>query len=334
MEPAPFVSVIIPCYNEEQTIGLLLESLTQQSYPLHRMEVIIADGMSEDRTREVIAKFLNQNADLSVRVVDNLKRTIPAGLNTAIRAAQGEFIVRLDAHSVPHPEYVARSVSDLEHRLGDNVGGVWQIAPGQKGWVADSIAAAAAHPLGVGDARYRYAEQAGEVDTVPFGAFRKRLFDELEGYDETLETNEDYEFNTRIRQMGGRLWLNPEIKVRYFARPTLGKLARQYWRYGYWKVKMLKRYPGSLRWRQALPPLFVLGLLGLLLSSFWVPAARWFLGAAVVSYGLALTLGGLAAVIQKGKAYYLFGVPAAIAVMHLSWGSAFLWSLVTDYLRK
>jgi GT2 family glycosyltransferase len=214
------------------------------------------------------------------------------------------------------------------------VGGVWQIAPGNQGWIAESIAAAASHPLGVGDAKYRYAEIAGEVDTVPFGAFRRSLFDDLGGFDESLETNEDYEFNTRIRRMGGKLWLNPEIKVKYFARPTLGQLAKQYWRYGYWKVKMLKRYPGSLRWRQAGPPLFVLGLLSLLIASLWLPLGRTVLAVVVVLYALALVMSGLDLVSQKGKLYLLLGVPLAIAVMHLSWGSAFLWSLISMVIGR
>ena len=329
MRPSPTVSVVIPCYNEENTISLLLESLAEQTYPADQFEVVIADGMSEDRTRIEIAVFTENHPDLTVRVVDNRKRTIPAALNVGISTAQGEYIVRLDAHSVPHPEYISRSIADLQAGVGDNVGGVWQIAPGGKGWMAESIAAASAHRLGVGDAKYRYADTAGEADTVPFGGFRKALFEELGGFDESLETNEDYEFNTRIRMMGGKLWLDPEIQVKYFARPNLKELARQYWRYGYWKVKMLRRYPGSLRWRQALPPLFVSGLLILMIASIWIPAARMVLLLAVVLYILALVLSALDLVLQRRKLHLLYGVPLAIAVMHLSWGSAFLWSLLS-----
>jgi succinoglycan biosynthesis protein ExoA len=334
MKQTPTVSVVIPCYNEEKTIALLLESLTHQTYPIDQFEVVVADGMSEDHTREAIEAFSDNHPELTVRVVDNTKRAIPAGLNTGIRAAQGEYIVRLDAHSVPHPEYIARTVADLEHRLGDNVGGVWQIVPGGQGWMAESIAAAAAHPLGVGDAKYRYAEIAGEADTVPFGGFRKTLFNELGGFDESLKTNEDYEFNTRIRMHGGKLWLDPSIKVRYFARPNLRQLAKQYRRYGYWKVKMLRRYPGSLRLRQALPPLFVLGLMLLFIASVWLPIGRWLLLSAVVLYILALVMSGLDVVFQKGKLFLLLGVPLAIAVMHLSWGGAFLWSLISTALDR
>jgi glycosyltransferase involved in cell wall biosynthesis len=327
MEHTPIVSIVIPCLNEEQTIGMLLDSLTHQTYPLDQMEVVIADGMSEDSTRDEIEKFSAKNSGLKVRIVDNHKRSIPAGLNTGIRNSKGEYIVRLDAHSVPHPEYITRSITNLDHHLGDNVGGVWQITPSRNTWIAESIAAAASHPLGVGDAKYRYAEEPGEADTVPFGAFRRSLFDELGGFDESLHTNEDYEFNTRIRLRGGKLWLDPNIKVKYFARPTLAQLAKQYWRYGYWKYQMVQRYPESLRWRQALPPLFVLCLLVLIIFSLWISTAGVVLAIAVVSYTLALVLSGLDVVFQSRKLYLLLGVPLAIAVMHLSWGSAFLWSL-------
>ncbi len=213
-------------------------------------------------------------------MVDNPKRIIPAALNLGIQAASGEFIIRLDAHSIPHPEYVARSVASLEQRLGDNVGGIWKIIPSTNTWIGRSIAAAAAHPLGVGDAKYRYADTPGEVDTVPFGGFRREYLLEIGGYDESLLTNEDYELNTRIRQAGGKLWLDPNIQVQYYSRSNLRQLARQYARYGYWKLVMLRRYPDSLRWRQALPPLFVLGLMVLAIASIWLPiAAGWLFSA-------------------------------------------------------
>ncbi len=334
MEHKPKVTIVIPCYNEEKTIRMLLDALARQTYPLVGMEVVIADGMSEDNTKGVIAEFQAQNPELPVRVVDNPKRHIPAALNIGIEAARGDYIIRLDAHSVPHPEYVARSIAGLEMNRGENVGGVWRIVPGADTPVAAAIAAAASHPLGVGDAKYRYADTAGEADTVPFGAFRKAYLLEIGGYDETLHTNEDYELNTRIRNAGGKLWLDPDIKVQYYARPTLRQLAAQYWRYGYWKVVMLRRYPGSLRWRQALPPLFVLGLIVLLLLSIWLPLARLGLLLAVITYLLAVGLSGLELAVDAKKPFLIFGVPLAISVMHISWGSAFLWSLLKNSLLR
>ncbi len=324
----PTVSVIVPCYNEQATIGLLLDALYAQTYPRAQMEVIIADGRSTDGTREVIAAWQQAHPDLTVRVIDNPQRIIPAALNRALEAAQGEIIVRLDAHAVPAPDYVARSVAALRDGRGTNVGGVWEIRPGGKGWVARSIAVAAAHPLGVGDARYRYATQPAEVETVPFGAFYRALVDEIGPFDERLLANEDYEFNTRVREAGGTVWLDPHIKSAYFARPTLRALARQYWRYGYWKVQMLRRYPHTLRWRQALPPLFVLTLLLLALASVVWAWPRVLLGLQVAGYVLALLAAGVHTAFKKRDWALAVGVPAAIAVMHLSWGAGFLWGLV------
>lgn len=324
----PLVSVIVPCYNEQTTIQLLLSALYAQTYPRSDLEVIIADGVSTDHTREQIGLFQERHPDLLVRVVDNLKRTIPAGLNTAIRAARGEIIVRLDAHSIPEPDYIARSVEALQAGRGDNIGGVWEIRPRGTGWIPRAIAAAAAHPLGVGDALYRYADRAQAVDTVPFGSFHCDLVQRIGFFDETLLTNEDYEFNTRIRRSGGTVWLDPAIRSVYLARANLKELAQQYWRYGFWKVRMLRRYPKSLRWRQALPPLFVLSLLVLSIAALFWPLARWLLAAELGIYALALLAAGVHAALQKQDPALVVGVPMSIATMHLSWGSAFLWSLL------
>ncbi len=205
-----------------------------------------------------------------IRLVDNPLRNIPAAFNSALRAATGDYIVRLDAHSEPAPDYIERCLEDLRSGKGQIVGGIWMIRPSGPGWMARSIAAAAAHPIGVGDALYRYTTQAGTVDTVPFGAFRRDLIERIGAFDEKLLTNEDYEFNTRVRQGGGTVWLNPAIRSVYYARPGLAELIRQYWRYGFWKFQMLRRYPATLRWRQALPPVFVLSLVLLALAGlFW-----------------------------------------------------------------
>ena len=325
----PAVSTIVPCYNEQNTILLLLEAIYAQTYPRPQMEVVIADGLSKDQTRWQIADFQARHPDLTVQIVDNPNRTIPSGLNQAIRAAQGEMIVRLDAHSVPHPDYVARCVTALEQGFGDSVGGVWEIRPRGSGWQACAIALAAAHPFGVGDAHYRYTTTAQVVDTVPFGAFHRSLVERIGYFDEHLLTNEDYEFNVRLRKAGGKIWLDPAIRSIYFARANLVELARQYWRYGYWKARMLRQYPGTVRWRQALPPLFVLSLLILLLLAIWWPAARWLFVIESAGYAIVLSLAGVQLGTKQRDWKLIFSVPLAIATMHLAWGSAFLWSLVS-----
>jgi succinoglycan biosynthesis protein ExoA len=323
----PSVSIIVPCYNEKARISTLLDAIYAQNFPREQLEVVIADGMSTDGTRDVITSWGTAHSDLKLRVVDNLRRVIPAGLNRAIEASTGEIIIRLDGHAAPYPDYVTRSVSVIEGNLAENAGGIWEIRPGAQTWVAESIAIAAAHPLGVGDALYRHATIAVYVETVPFGAFRRDLWERIGKFDENLLTNEDYEFNVRVQQSGGRIWLDPAIRSIYYARSTLGELTNQYWRYGFWKYRMLRRYPKTIRWRQGLPPLFVLSLLiGMVLS--WIPLFGWLLLIEIVLYAIALFFAGARSALKFKKIHLLFGLPLAIASMHLSWGGGFLWSII------
>ena len=330
----PKVSIIVPCYNEQSTIHSLLEALCEQTYPRAEMEVIVADGLSNDGTRDVIAAFQRDVPDLSVRVVENPDRYIPSALNRAIEASRGEIIVRVDGHSKPYPDYVANCVAAHQAGRGDNVGGVWEIRPGADTWIAKSIAIAGAHPLGVGDALYRHAKHAAQVDTVPFGSFRRTLIERVGLFDESLLTNEDYEFNARIRKAGGKIWLDPSIRSVYFARSSLLELIRQYWRYGFWKWRMLRRYPDTLRWRQALPPMFVLSLVILAVLSIVTSFARILLAAELLIYLSIMILAGLYAALRQRKAYLLLGLPLGIFAMHIAWGSGFLWSMLTSSVQK
>jgi glycosyltransferase involved in cell wall biosynthesis len=321
------VSIIVPCYNEENTIRELLESICQQTYPLEKMEVIIADGKSEDHTREKIQEFQQSHPQIHLKIIDNPRRIIPSALNLAIQAASGEIILRLDAHCHPMHDYVARSVEDLLQGKGKNVGGLWIIRPGAETWIAKSIAISASHPLAVGDARYRYSNQEGSVDTVPFGAFWKDYLVDLGGYNDELLTNEDYELNTRIRKRGDIVWFDPNIRSIYYSRPTISGLAKQYWRYGYWKCKMLKKFPGSLRLRQAIPPLFVAGWLFLGIAAIFSQIFQLLLALMVLLYILALLVISLPAIFKEKDLTLIFGLPISIATMHFCWGAGFLWSL-------
>jgi len=330
----PKISIIVPCLNEQSTIRLLLEALYEQTFPRSEMEVVIADGMSSDGTRAAIAAFQKDFPDLGVRVVDNTLRGIPSGVNRAIEASHGEIIIRLDAHSKPYPDYVEKCVIAHEENRGDNVGGIWEIRPGADTWMAKSIAVAASHPLGVGDAMYRRATRAAVVDTVPFGSFRRELIDRVGFFNESLLTNEDYEFNARVRKAGGRIWLDPSIRSIYFARATLLELARQYWRYGYWKWRMLRRYPDTLKWRQALPPLFVLSLIVLSPVSIFLPIAGFVLAGELFVYFSVMTIAGFYAAFRQQKPYLVLGLVLAISVMHITWGGGFLWSILTVLSNK
>ncbi|MCJ7513843.1 MAG: glycosyltransferase family 2 protein [Anaerolineales bacterium] len=330
----PAVSVIVPCYNEARTIRELLDSIEAQTFDLANLEVLISDGGSTDGTREVVSDITAATPQLRITLVDNPDRSIPAALNRALAAASGGVVIRLDAHAVPASDYIARCVQVLAETEAANVGGVWDIRPGAEGWVARSIAAAVAHRLGAGDAGYRAGARAGEVDTVPFGAFDRRWLDRVGTFNEDLLTNEDYEYNYRIRKAGGKIWLDPSIRCVYIARPTLSALAKQYWRYGFWKAHMLTLHPHSLRLRQAIPPAFVAALLGLLVVAPFLPAAAAGLIGLAGIY-LAVVLGAaLFRSARRRDISLMIGLPAAWASVHLCWGMGFLAGLASALMTR
>lgn len=328
----PFVSIVIPCFNEERYIYKVLENLAGQ-YQSGRFEIIVADGRSTDRTRERVADFKRAYPSLPVRLVDNPARNIPAGVNLGIEAAGGEVIVRMDAHSIPSANYVRRCVEQLEAVEEVSVVGMpWRIRPGAETRAARAIALAVAHPFGIGDAKYRLPDRAAAaaefVDTVPFGVFRKSLWQEVGGFNESLLANEDYDFHYRIRERGGRILLDTTGHSLYFARPTIGELARQYFRYGTWKAQMLKLHPRSLRWRHLVAPAFVAGTISTaLVGLLWRPAWLLLL-AGVVPYAL-LSLAFAFQLARRARDFSLLPLVAVIfPVLHVAWGSSFLLGLV------
>lgn len=324
-----FVSVIVPCYNEEKNIGFLLDALNQQTYPHELIEIIIIDGLSTDQTLSVINDEKVKFHKISIKVLTNPQKNIPSAVNIGIRNGSGDIIIRMDAHSIPDPNYIKFCVEDLNNGLGSNVGGRWIIIPGSESKMGRCIAIAASHPFGVGDAKYRYSSEPGFVDTVPFGAYSRALVDEIGFFNENLMANEDYEFNVRIRNSGKKIYFDPRIKTQYIARDSIMSLAKQYWRYGYWKFRMLRKYPDTLRWRQAIPPIFVAGIISLILVAIFFPLVWFLLSTIILLYVLILCLGTLSVIKIKTESFCLFGTPIAIVIMHFSWGLGFIYSLAT-----
>ncbi|HKR61726.1 MAG TPA: glycosyltransferase family 2 protein [Pyrinomonadaceae bacterium] len=334
----PSASVVIPCFNEQRFISSVLENLARQ-YDRGNYEIIVVDGMSTDRTRQIIEEFATSHPELRIRIVDNPARNIPTALNLGIAAATGEIIVRMDAHSVPTEGYVRRCVEHLNSGSVSVVGMPWRIKPGSDSLTARAIALAVAHPFGIGDAQYRLqVDTARLVDTVPFGAFRKSLWTELGGYNEELLANEDYDFNYRVRKSGGQILLDPAEHCEYYARVTLAELATQYARYGHWKAQMIKLHPRSIKVRHLVAPAFVLSLFGFgILSILSLPASAWMWSghapaAFLLILGTYLLCSIFVAVVLAVKAQNWKLVPFIVAsflCLHVAWGSSFLRGLFT-----
>jgi glycosyltransferase involved in cell wall biosynthesis len=266
----PFVSVIVPTYNEARHIGALMDNLQRQDYQKDRFEVIIADGRSTDDTRSQIEARVASFPNL--RWVDNPGKFVPHGLNIALRESKGEIIIRMDAHSVYPENYISRLSSALQALEADNVGGMWITEPGAETAEAKAIALATSHPLGIGNASYRLgADGPVKVDTVPYGCFKRTLFDRIGNFDTDMLRNQDDEFNGRIVRNGGNIYLLPDVKIRYSARTTLPKMRTMFYQYGLYKplVNMKLGAPATLR--QFAPPAIVLLLIGTLIGYFIHP---------------------------------------------------------------
>ena len=300
----PFVSVIVPCRNEEQHLGRCLESILASDYPRDRMELFVVDGMSSDRTRDIVASYAARHP--VIRLLDNPRRIAPCGLNIGIEAARGEVIVRMDAHVIYPPSYLPILVRALLERGADNVGGVLETLPGADTPVARAIALGLSHRLGVGNSYFRVGVREPRwVDTVAFGCFRREAFERAGLFDEELVRNQDDEFNYRLIRRGGRVLLMPTARAYYLARTSL---------------------------RQLVPSLFLtaLGASGL--------AALWWRPAVVVGAGIAATYAA-AVLAASGVAAPRHGlrVAAALAlvfpVLHVAYGLGFLLGLAHHVLR-
>ena len=313
----PSVSVIIPVVNGGAVIAEAVESALDQDYP-GPLDVVIALGPSTDDTAAVLADLETRRPG-RVTVVANPSGLTGAGLNVAIRASSGEIVARCDAQArLPHG-YLARAVETLARTGADNVGGV-QAAEGDP-VIQEAIAIAQTTPMGVGDARYRIGGMPGPVDTVYLGVFRRAALERVNGFDGAQVRNQDYELNWRLRATGGTIWFDPELRVIYRPRRSLGALWRQYFGYGKWKRVMLRKHPGALRWRQMAPPTLVLALILSLALAFtpWPWAAL----ATPVLYAAALAVTTIA-VVARRRRWAAVAIAIVLPVMHIAWGLGFL----------
>ncbi len=312
----PLVSIVIPCLNEENYIVALLNSLAAQDYGPDGIEVLVSDGGSTDRTRELVRGYASPFARLDL--VENPRRITVAGLNEGMAASRGDCWIIIGAHSQVRSDFVRESVAALKRTGAACVGG--PIETIGEGSVGMAIAAAMSSPFGVGNAKFRYAEVEGEVDTVPFGCYHRKVWDVVGQFDETIDGADEDSYNQRLIDAGGRIWLTPAIRSSYYPRRTFKALAKQYWEYGAAKGTLFQR-GRPLQPRHFAPTGMVLGGPGLWLLGRVSKRARRTLKVLGLLY---IVGGGVMAARAAGKnganPVLTF---TAMAAMHASYGAGF-----------
>lgn len=316
MSEQALVSVVVPVRNEERYLKECLGSVLAQDYPRDCLEVFFVDGRSTDRTRTILREYQAQYPGLFF-LLDNPDRTAPYAMNIGIRASRGKYLVRLDAHAEYAPDYISQCVHYLETTDADNVGGA--VATKSRGFVGGAIAQMLSSSFGVGNSRFRTDGKDGYVDTVPFGAFRREVFERYGLYDERLTRNQDNEMNYRIRRGGGKILMSHDIKLAYYCRDTLGGILKMGFENGKWNLITLFLCPGAMSLRHFIPFLFVLSLIALPLLGLLTPWF-WRLLAAEGALYLLLDLLFSAKLSAKSRASYFPLLLLLFVLFHISYG--------------
>lgn len=330
MSAPPFVSIVVPCFNEAKCIEQCLDSIVAQNYPLNRMEILVADGESTDGTREIVERYAASHPEACIRIVDNPDRIQAAGCNRAILVSRGDVIVRMDAHARYQSDYVRSCVKMLESTGAQIVGGAQR--PAWRTPFQHAMVAALQSPLAVGGAAYRNPERQGFVDTVWLGAFRRSAFEDVGMFDPRAVTNEDAELNHRMSRSGGKIYLSRDIVGYYYPRESLTALARQYFRYGTGRARTTLKHRRLQTLRPLAPVSLLLGYLGLAIATVFTSWAGTWLGATMVVYLAALILEATRLGVRHGIGL----IPDILAIfptIHFAWATGFLYGLARYALR-
>lgn len=316
----------MPVRNEADYIAKSLGATLEQDYPPELMEIIVVDGMSTDATREIAHSL--QMRSPNVRLIDNPEKIAPTGLNRAMALARGEIIIRVDGHCEIAPDYVRRSVEHLQNDGVDGVGGPIETI-GETA-TAQVIAAAMSSSFGVGGSAFRTVKgKTMLADTIAFPAYKRSIIERAGQYDEELVRNQDDEYNYRLRKMGAKLLLAADVRSRYYSRSAIPKLFKQYFQYGFWKVRVLQKHPRQMSLRQFIPPLFVASLLFSLFLTLISPYGWRWLGVIIGCY-LIVNLIASARTASRCDQFWphLILLPIVYSSLHLSYGLGFSFGLI------
>ncbi len=323
----PFVSLIVPCRNEERYIERVLRNLIQQDYPPDKLEIIVVDGMSNDKTPGILKKW-----DIKykhIQVLENPEKVVPFALNKGIRQSRGEVIIRIDAHSEYPVNYVSVLVKKLFELEADNVGGSWITLPSRDTMEANLIAECTSNSFGIGNAYYRLGtEKIRKVDTVPYGCYKREVFEKIGLFDTDLVRNQDDEFNARLIKAGGTIYLIPRLKIKYYAREKLSKMIRMFFQFGFFKplVNLKIRKPATVR--QFFPFFFALFIIALIVMPV-ISQTLFYAGLFVLFiyfiFGAAFSV---QTVMKKQNAAYLFLMPFVFFLIHFSYGIGYFSGII------
>jgi glycosyltransferase involved in cell wall biosynthesis len=310
------ISVIIPIYNEEKYIAKCLDSIIKSDYDKDKMEVLLVDGGSSDKTVEIIKEY--QKKYPFFKLLHNQKKIVPVAMNIGIKNAKGEYIIRLDAHSMYPKDYFKKLIYYHRKLDADNVGGIVITEVKNKNNISNAIKNVLSDKLGVGSAFRSGVKEIKEVDTVPFGCYKKEIFDKVGLYDERLVRNQDIELNKRIKKAGGKIYLIPDIKCTYFARETYKDLAKNNFNNGLWNI-LTAYYTNSLSslsFRHFVPLIFVLSLIVAFLLGFFNKIFFYIFLFILLSYLTIISLRSF----QIKKDTTFFHQFLAFLVLHFSYG--------------
>ena len=324
----PTVTVVLPVRNEADFIERSLGAVLSQDYPADLVDIVVADGSSDDGTTEIVSRLIRRHP--RVRLINNPERIVATGLNRAMAQTLGDVVVRVDGHCEIEADYISRCIEHLQSGI-DGVGGAVETV-GQTP-LAEVIATAMSSRFGVGDSAFRTTTgRSLFADTVPFPAYTRAIIEKAGNYDTELVRNQDDEYNYRLRKMGARILLAADVRSRYYSRSSLKSLWRQYRQYGFWKVRVLQKHPFQMSARQFIPPLFVAALAGSAIAALFTETGRVVFGAVLASY-VAANLCASVCVTRRRRLARFWMLPMAFATLHVAYGIGFLIGLVRFWNR-
>ena len=323
----PLVSVIIPCRNEEKYIGKCLASILNQDYPKDKVEILVVDGMSEDKTREIVKNYSEKYS--FIKLLDNPRKFTNFAFNTGIKEAKGEIIMIMGAHAGYEKDYILKCLKYLQEYNADNVGGVMKTLPAKDTIIAKAIAIVLSHPFGAGGSYFRIGVKTPKwVDTVFGGCYRREIFDRVGLFNENLAKTQDMEFNIRLKRAGGKILLVPEIVAYYYPKSNLKDFFLHNFEDGIWAIYPLKFVKIPLKLRHYIPLIFTSSLLGTGILGIFFPIFFWLFLFIISLYLLANVYFSSKTVLREKDFKYFFIMPVVFATRHIGYGLGSIWGLI------